>query len=161
MSRSPLWKRRWRPPCVRQDATWAAAAKRLLGITGIGLLTTVCLLVTTLTVTATSSPDAATGDAGLVPRPEKSGTSGRRRARIGHGGNRQLRTALYLATLSAARHNPVIRATYQRLLAAGKPEKVARCAAARKLLRIAGAVARKGDAFDPLDEERRHQQAVA
>lgn len=144
-----------------QDETWAAAAQRLLSIKGIGLLTTVCLLVTTLNFTATSSPDAATGYAGLVPRPEESGTSVRRRARIGHGGNRQLRTALYLATLSAARHNPVIRATYQRLLAAGKPEKVARCAAARKLLRTAWAVARKGDAFDPHYEERRHQQAVA
>lgn len=134
---------------LRQDEAWAAAAKRLLGITGIGMLTTVCLLVTTLNFTATSSPDAATGYAGLVPHPEESGTSVRRRARIGHGGNRQLRTTLYLATLSAARHNPVIRDTYQRLRAAGKPEKVARCAAARKLLRIAWAVARKGEPFDP------------
>lgn len=134
---------------LQQDEAWAAAAKRLLGIKGIGLLTTVCLLVTTLNFTATSSPDAATGYAGLVPRPEESGTSLHRRARIGHGGNRQLRTALYLATLSAARYNPLIRATYQRLVAAGKPQKVARCAAARKLLRIAWAVACKGEPFDP------------
>jgi transposase len=146
---------------LRQDETWAAAAQRRLSITGIGLLTTVCLLVTTLNFTATSSPEAATGYAGLVPRPEESGTSVRRRARIGHSGNRQLRTALYLATLSAARHNPTIRATYQRLRAAGKPEKVARCAAARKLLRIAWAVARKGEAFDPHYAQRPHQRTVA
>jgi transposase len=145
---------------LQQDEAWAAAAKRLLSIKGIGLLTTVCLLVTTLNFTATDSPDAATSYAGLVPQPEESGSSVRRRARIGHSGNRHLRTAVYLATLSAARHNPVIRATYQRLRAAGKPEKVARCAAARKLLRIAWAVARKGEAFDPHHEQRRHQRVV-
>jgi transposase len=133
---------------LQQDEAWAAAAKRLLSIKGIGLLSTVCLLVTTLNFTATDSPAAATSYAGLVPQPEESGSSVRRRARIGHSGNRQLRTAVYLATLSAARHNPVIRATYQRLRAAGK------------LLRIAWAVARKGEAFDPQHEQRRHQRVV-
>ncbi len=39
-----------------------------------------------------------------------------------------------MATLSAARHNPAITVFYERLRAAGKPHKVARCAAARKLL---------------------------
>jgi len=43
---------------------------------------------------------------------------------------------LYLATLSAARYNPTIRAFYQRLRASGKPMKVARCAAARKLVHL-------------------------
>ena len=38
-----------------------------------------------------------------------------------------------MATLSAAQHNPMIKAFYTRLRTAGKPEKVARCAAARKL----------------------------
>jgi transposase len=49
-----------------------------------------------------------------------------------------LRRVLYLATLSAARHNPTIKTFYDRLRAAGKPPKVARCAAARKLLHIRG-----------------------
>jgi hypothetical protein len=61
----------------------------------------------------------------------------------------RLRTALYMATLSAARYNPVIGAQYQRLRAAGKPSKVARCAAARKLLHLAYAVVTKRQAFDP------------
>jgi transposase len=68
---------------------------------------------------------------------------------IGHGGNRRLRTALYLATLSAARHNPVIRAFYQRLCAAGKPKKAARYAAARKLLQLSWAVVKQQRPFDP------------
>jgi transposase len=73
----------------------------------------------------------------------------RGRAQIGHGGQKRLRTALYLATLNAARFNPVIKAQYQRLRAAGKPMKVARCAAARKLLHLAWAVVRKRQPFDP------------
>jgi len=54
-----------------------------------------------------------------------------------------------MATLSAARHNPLIREHYQRLRAAGKPVKVARCASARKLLHIAYAVVSKREAFNP------------
>jgi len=42
-----------------------------------------------------------------------------------------------MATLSAARHNPVIRVFYQRLLANGKANKVVRCACARKLEHLA------------------------
>ena len=71
------------------------------------------------------------------------------RAQIGHGGHSRLRTALYVATLTAARFNPIIKAHYDRLRAAGKPPKVARCAAARKLLHLAYAVATKGQPFDP------------
>ena len=84
-----------------------------------------------------------------MPLAHESGTSVRGRARIGHAGHARLRTALYLATLSAARCNPVIRAQYQRLRAAGKPTKVARGAAARKLLHLAYAVVTKGEPFDP------------
>jgi hypothetical protein len=54
-----------------------------------------------------------------------------------------------MATLTAARFNPAIKTFYSRLIAAGKPEKVARCAAARKLLHIAWAVVKKDQPFDP------------
>jgi transposase len=60
-----------------------------------------------------------------------------------------MRKALYMATMSAARFNPLIRAQYERLRAAGKPSKVARCAAARKLLHLAYAVVTKRRPFDP------------
>ncbi len=81
--------------------------------------------------------------------PRESGRSLRGRPQIGHDGNSRLRTALYLATLSAARYNPAIKACYQRLRAAGKPKKVARCAAARKLLHQAWALGSKLPPFDP------------
>ena len=134
---------------LQQDAAWAAAAARLQTITGVGLLTASWLLVTTLNFTLCSTPEAASSYAGLAPHPRQSGTSVRGRTAIGHAGNARLRRALYLATLSAAQHNPVIHAFYTRLRAAGKPPKVARCAAARKLLHIAWAVVTKDQDFDP------------
>jgi transposase len=60
-----------------------------------------------------------------------------------------VRAALYMATLSAARYNPVLKTFYTRLREAGKPTKVARCAVARKLLHLAFAVVTKGQDFDP------------
>ncbi len=134
---------------ITQDAEWAAAAARLQTIVGIGVLTAAWLLVTTLNFTSCATADEATAYAGLAPHPYQSGTSVRGRPAIGHTGNSRLRKALYLATLSAAQYNPVIKAFYDRLRAAGKPPKVARCAAARKLLHIAWAVATKRQAFDP------------
>ena len=60
-----------------------------------------------------------------------------------------MRTAVSRAPGSAARDNPARRAAAQRLRAAGKPSKVARCAAARKLVQLAYAVVTKKQRFDP------------
>ena len=134
---------------VLQDGAWAESAALLGSITGIGLVTTAWLLVATMNFQACASAEGAAAYAGLVPLAHESGSSVRGRAQLGHGGHARLRTALYLATLTAARFNPVIRAQYERLRAAGKPPKVARCAAARKLLHLAYAVVTKKRAFDP------------
>ncbi len=116
---------------------------------GIGPLTAAWLLVTTLNFTFGETPEAVVAYAGLAPMPRQSGTSVRGIAQIGHSGNGRLRTAAYLATLSAVRYNPMLRAFYQRLRAAGKPVKVARCAVARKLLHLAWALVTKRQRFDP------------
>jgi transposase len=58
------------------------------------------------------------------------------------GGRARVREALYMGTLVASRFNPVIRAFYERLLAAGKPKKVALTACMRKLLTILNAMVR-------------------
>jgi transposase len=134
---------------VLKDGAWAESASLLRSISGIGMVTTAWLLVGTLNFEACASAGSAAAYAGLVPLARESGTSVRGRAQIGHGGHARLRTALYLATLNAARFNPLIKAHYQRLRAAGKPPKVARCAAARKLLHLAYAVVTKGQPFDP------------
>ncbi len=137
-----------------QDDAWAEAAARLQTITGVGVITTAWLLTATLNFTLCRSPEALTAYAGLAPTPHQSGTSVWKRSAIGHTGHAQLRTVLYLASLSAAQHNAAIKPFYDRLRAAGKLSKVARCAAARKLLHIAWAVATKGQPFDPQYYER-------
>jgi transposase len=81
--------------------------------------------------------------------PRQSGTSVRGRPSIGHAGNAHLRSALYLASPSAARYHPAIKVFHDRLRAAGKPHQVARCAAARKLLQLSWALVTKQQVFDP------------
>ncbi len=128
---------------VLADGAWAASATILLATPGLGPITTAWLLVGTLNFSLAATPEQLTAYAGLVPMPHESGSSVRGRRRIGHSGNSRLRTALYMATLNAARYNPTIRTFYERLRAAGKPMKVARCAAARKLLHLAWALVKK------------------
>ncbi len=134
---------------VLADGAWATSAAHLQSIPGLGLVTAAWLLVGTVNFTTCATPEAAANYAGLAPMERQSGTSIRGRPSIGHGGNGRVRTALYMATLSAARYNPVIKSFYTRLRAAGKPAKVARCAAARKLMHLAFAVVTKGQDFDP------------
>jgi transposase len=85
--------------------------------------------------------------AGLAPLNNDSGNS--RGKRSIWGGRSIVRGALYMATLSAVRCNPVIKTFYLRLLAAGKPKKVAMTACSHKLLRILNAMARTGQAWNP------------
>jgi transposase len=85
--------------------------------------------------------------AGLDPIQFQSGISVHGKTRISKRGNRELRKRLYQATLSAARYNPNVRAIYRRLKEQGKPDKVARIAAARKLLLIAHAIYKSGEMY--------------
>ena len=85
--------------------------------------------------------------AGLDPVQRESGISVRGKSRISKQGNAQLRKMLFQATLSAARYNPPIREHYRQLRAAGKPDKVARIAAARKLLLLALSIYRSERPF--------------
>jgi transposase len=134
---------------VLRDGAWAASAELMQTITGIGPLTTAWVLVLTVNFRLCPTAEAASNYAGLVPLPRDSGTSVRGRAQIGHDGNARLRTALYRATINAGRFNPIIKAFYERLRAAGKPRRVARCAAARKLLHLVYAVVINERPFDP------------
>jgi transposase len=58
------------------------------------------------------------------------------------GGRHQVRTVLYTAMMSAMQCNPVFKATYQRLVAAGKPKKVAIIACVRKMIVILNSMLR-------------------
>jgi transposase len=79
---------------------------------------------------------------GVAPINRDSGTMRGKRSIF--GGRPDVRRVLFIAALVASRHNPVIKAFYQRLLAAGKPKKVALVACMRKLLTILNAMVRSG-----------------
>jgi transposase len=80
--------------------------------------------------------------AGVAPFNDDSGRhQGKRRI---YGGRAAARTPLYMAALVGSRHNPVLKAFYQRLRAAGKPAKVALTACMRKLLVIVNTMIREG-----------------
>ena len=83
---------------------------------------------------------------GVAPMANDSGSSkGRRRVQ---GGRFDVRRVLYMATLTAVRYNPAIKAFYERLKAAGKLPKVALVACMRKLLTILNAMVRTGKPWD-------------
>ncbi len=83
---------------------------------------------------------------GVAPMARDSGQ--RQGRRYIQGGRFEVRRVLYMATLSAVRHNPVLKAFYERLLCAGKLPKVALVACMRKLLTILNAMARTGTTWN-------------
>ena len=89
--------------------------------------------------------------AALVGVAPFSRDSGRHRGRhTTWGGRARVRAVLYMGALVAARRNPVIRQFYQRLLAAGKPKKLALTACMRKLLTMLNSMAKTGKHWDPI-----------
>ncbi len=84
---------------------------------------------------------------GVAPFAKDSGRKrGQRKVR---GGRASVRTALYLAAMSASRFNPVLRELYKRLRKAGKAPKLAYIAVARKMLTILNAIARERTFWEP------------
>ena len=89
---------------------------------------------------------------GIAPVSRDSGTL--RGRRLVQGGRAHVRAALYMGALVAMRHNPTIRAFYERLVRAGKPKKLALVACMRKLLTILNTMVRTGKPWHPNDEAR-------
>lgn len=87
--------------------------------------------------------------AGLAPAQRQSGTSVRGKPHLAKQGNARLRRALYMPTLVAAHHNPVLMRYYQRLIAKGKLKKVALAACMRKMLNLVRALLIKRERFNP------------
>jgi len=87
---------------------------------------------------------------GVAPMNRESGAyKGHRRIR---GGRPQIRTVMFMGMMSAMQCNPVFKATYQRLLAAGKPKKVAMIACLRKMVVMLNAMVRDGHHWNPILE---------
>jgi transposase len=123
------------------DLHFKEQTKRLEAVKGIGVTTCAALLAFMPELGQVKSGRAAKL-AGLAPLNQDSGKA--RGKRHVWGGRSVVRSTLHMATLSAVRFNPVIKTFYDRLIAAGKPKKVALTACSHKMLRILNAMARTG-----------------
>jgi transposase len=122
---------------IRSSPLWRETEDLLRSAPGVGpvLATT---LVAALPELGTLTRQQIAALVGVAPLNRDSGTL--RGRRTVWGGRAQVRTALYMSTLVAVRHNPVLAAFYRRLRAAGKVPKVALTACMRKLLTILNAM---------------------
>lgn len=126
---------------VRQRADLQRDQRLLKTIKGIGMKSTLAFLASVPELGRVNNK-AAAALIGVAPFVHQSGTM-KAPARI-HGGRAAVRSILYMAAISASRHNPVLRPFYERLIAKGKPPKVALIAVLRRLVVFANAVLRSG-----------------
>lgn len=124
---------------IQQSPVWRTKDDLLQSAPGVGPVVSRTLLGA-LPELGTLTHKQIAALVGVAPFPRDSGT--RRGHRRVAGGRAPVRAALYMGALVASRYNPIIRAFYQRLVAAGKPKKVALTACMHKLLTILNAMVR-------------------
>lgn len=131
---------------IEANPTWAETAKRVDSVPGIGFITA-ATLVADLPELGQLNRQKISALVGVAPFNHDSGKKrGKRRI---FGGRASVRSVLYMATLSAIRHNPVIKEFYHRLLDNGKLKKVALTACMRKLLVIINTMVKNGQDWNP------------
>ena len=131
---------------IRSSPLWRDQENLLRSTPGVGPVVSSILLAKLPELGALNRCQIA-ALVGIAPLNRDSGTfRGKRKV---WGGRAPVRAALYMAALVATRHNPVIKAFYQRLLQAGKPKKVALTACMRKLLTILNVMVRDQRTWDP------------
>jgi transposase len=116
---------------LENDHPLQQRAQALDDIKGVGLRTALVVL-SHMPELGSLNRQRAASLAGLAPYTRDSGTL--KGIRCIGGGRAEVRIALYMSALSAVRYNPILREFYQRLIAKGKPGKVALTAVMRKLL---------------------------
>ncbi len=131
---------------VRASPLWRVKDDLLQSVPGVGRVVSLTLLAELPELGRLSHKEIA-ALVGVAPLNRDSGTL--RGKRLVYGGRAPVRAALYMAALVASKYNPVIRASYHRLRAAGKPAKLALTACMRKLLIILNAIARSGTPWQP------------
>ena len=129
---------------LHANPDWLAKAQMLRSVPGVGPVLTLTLLAELPELGCFSHKQIA-ALVGVAPINRDSGLL--RGHRSTWGGRATFRTALYMAALVARRRNPVVCSFYERLLAQGKPKKVALVACMRKLLVILNAMLRSNTSW--------------
>jgi len=131
---------------IRSTPVWRETEDLLRSVPGIGPVTA-CTLIADLPELGHLDRRRIAALAGLAPFARDSGAF--RGRRMIAGGRAHIRRVLYMATLTAIKHNPAIRVFYLRLVAAGRPGKLALTAAMRKLLTVLNAMLRDRRPWQP------------
>jgi transposase len=131
---------------LRNSPLWREREDLLRGVPGVGPVLCATLLADLPELGQLNRREIAKL-VGVAPLNRDSGTL--RGKRMVWGGRAAVRATLYMATLSAVRHNSVLRIFYQRLRAAGKPPKLALTATMRKLLTILNAMLKRRTTWSP------------
>jgi len=126
---------------VRDSTIWREKDDLLQSVPGVGRVLSATLL-TSLPELGKLPHRELAALVGVAPLNRDSGT--KRGARRIWGGRHEVRAVLYMAAMAGTRWNPVVQALYARLVAAGKPKKVALVACMRKLLVILNSILRTG-----------------
>lgn len=133
---------------IHSSPLWRAKEDLLRTAPGVGPVVASTLIATLPELGSLNRKEIA-ALVGVAPLNRDSGTL--RGRRTVWGGRSQVRAVLYMATLASTRFNLAIKSFYQRLLAAGKPKKVALVACMRKLLTILNAMLAHNASWAPTD----------
>jgi transposase len=131
---------------IQRSPVWREHEQLLVSVPGVGPVLATTLLADVPELGRLNRKEIA-ALVGVAPLNRDSGTL--RGQRTIWGGRAPVRAVLYMGALVASRSNPLIRAFYERLLAAGKPKKVALTACMRKLLTILNAMMKHRTTWKP------------
>ena len=129
---------------IHQSPIWKEKDKLLRSVPGVGPVTSATILAM-LPELGTLNRKKIAALVGVAPVNKDSGK--RQKKRRVYGGRANVRSVLYMAALSASKHNPRIKAFYDHLIQMGKEKKVALTACMRKLLVILNAIIRVNQNF--------------
>lgn len=144
---------------AEQEGPVAQAVKLLESIPGVGTWTAICLACEIGDISRFAGPSALVAWAGLDPVVEASGDAYVNKG-ISHRGNAHVRGVLFMVAMALTLHNPMLGDYYRRLVARGKPKRLALVALMGKLLRVSYAILVSGKPFDA-DYARRTAQPKA
>ncbi len=134
---------------LKEDAASARALDLITSIKGIGERSAACLIAELPDLSLLKSARQLAAYAGVTPRIQQSGNSGKTRTPMSKAGNRHIRKALFFPAMSAMRFNPICKAFAQRLKEKGKPSIVIIGAVMTKLLHLIYGVLKNDKSFNP------------
>ena len=142
-----IWIKKTIADIVKNNENLSQQVELITSIKGIGERTAWSVLAYIGDINFFANAKQVASYAGLTPKIIQSGTS-INKSSLSKLGHKRLRKSLYMPALVAIRHNPILKAVYERLVRNGKPKRVAIVAVMRKLLVLSFGVLKSGKAFD-------------